>query len=433
MLLYWTIFLFITFCAFKDWRHTVILWAPLSLLTNDCVCLKFTHPVVSLSLAVDVMLFFIYVLKFGLKKRHKENYPLKKAFLLTIISYILSSVFGITSISETLTGSIRFFFQGFIILYLFQVAIIKESDLKLFFKVAGVVAIMISGLGLYEMLTFDNPILDFECAQIDRDFLLENNFYYWPGEEGYLRFGLRRNFSFFNIHIFFGCACAILYYLFLSTLVSKERFIKYNWNIIIILALILGIFLSNSKTPIVGLLFFSAAFITIRTLKNPRFILFSAIAIIFVVYFSSDYINNLLALFDPRVAEEGGGSNTAMRAVQFGIGLELFKQNPLIGLGIGATGKLYNVGNVSEILGSESSMLQILPTRGLLGFAAYLLLNWEYYKCMRKGIGKYRATMFVFGVMAMEFATGQLNMFMIGSIPILFYKKHLIDLKSNNN
>lgn len=63
MILYWIIFLIISFFAIKDWKRTCIIWMPLHLLFNESVCLKYTSPAISFVFAVDFLLFFFILCK----------------------------------------------------------------------------------------------------------------------------------------------------------------------------------------------------------------------------------------------------------------------------------------------------------------------------------------------------------------------------------
>ena len=70
-------------------------------------------------------------------------------------------IFSIVSIEEVLTGTIKYFIQNFIILYLFQKALTGFDEIKLFIKATFVVAVLIISLGLFEAIVGDNPILDY--------------------------------------------------------------------------------------------------------------------------------------------------------------------------------------------------------------------------------------------------------------------------------
>ena len=71
MILYWALFALICFFAIKDWRKSVIIWFPLRLLFNECVCLKYSSPAISLTLAVDILFILLYC--FNKDKRIQNN------------------------------------------------------------------------------------------------------------------------------------------------------------------------------------------------------------------------------------------------------------------------------------------------------------------------------------------------------------------------
>ena len=85
-------------------------------------------------------------------------------------------------------------------------------------------------------------------------------------------------------------------------------------------------------------------------------------------------MDNFYSLVDSKIAEEGGGSTVHGREIQFRAALNMFELNPLFGNGPGSIAVLKNIGNNNEILGAESSWMQILPERGLFGAIVYIYM-----------------------------------------------------------
>lgn len=117
----------------------------------------------------------------------------------------------------------------------------------------------------------------------------------------------------------------------------------------------------------------------------------------------------------------GGGSNVAMRTRQFEVGLSLFERSPLVGNGIGSIAVFMKGGNNADLLGAESSWLKILPERGLVGVIVYLYLYFTMYRKLLPYMSKRPLICFLGGILAMETATGFLNMVIYGSIVIVLY------------
>ena len=436
MLLYWCIFLFVTFFAIKDWKKAVITWIPIRLLFNPCVCLKYTSPAVSLELAIAA----IFVILYFTRERNKKIYNnrkffFKKAFIAYLISYLLSIIFSIVPFATILTNTLKYFLEGFILLYLFQKALVNEIDIKLLIKTFAFVIILITLLGLYESIFGDNPWLDYVFINAPLD-LIRGKMYYVPpfmNTTGELstRYGMIRGYSFFNIHIAYGCTCVLIYFFFMYILkIQKEYQVKCHY--IYILMLLGGILMCNSKTPYLGLIFFTFCFIRLKDVISPK----TFIGVIFIVgiisvYFPS-YLNNFYGLFDDKLAQDGGGSSVALRTIQFQIGLQMFEQNPLFGNGVGAIEfMMSNNAKYAGLLGSESSWLKILPERGIVGVMAYLILYYTIYNQLKGFISTKSVIFFLVGLMAMETATGFMDLALYGAFIITIYRLYFIKQSVN--
>lgn len=425
MTLYWILFGIVLLFSWWHWRKTVIVWMPLQLLFNECVCLKYTSPAVSFVLAVDFLLLFVYLLQRKKLRFNQRPFFFKEVLIAYLISYVLSMFFSIVSIGEVLTGTIKYFIQNFIILYLFQRAITDFDEIRLFIKATFVVAVLIVLLGLFEAMAGDNPVLDYVYMNAPLD-AIEGKMYYVPpflSNTGELaqRFGMVRAYSFFGIHIAFGCACIMLLFFYAYLYKFKITMVNKSYLGIGIGLFLIGAFLCNSKTPMVGLLFFALGILSFKDISRGYVVFFIvAAAFVLFIYFP-DYLNNVIALFNSDVAKEGGGSNVDMRTRQFEVGLNLFERNPLFGNGIGSIAVFMKSGSNADLLGSESSWLKILPERGIVGVIVYLYLYLTMYRKLLPYMNKRALVCFLAGLLAMETATGFMNMAVYGSIVIVLY------------
>lgn len=200
MFLYWLFFILIFFCATKNWKNTVIVWMPLQLLFNDCICLKYNSPAVSLTLGVNALLLVGYYL-WGNRQKNldRSRFVFKDIFILYLFSFMLSMMFSIVSISVVLTNTMKTFINGFIILMLFYKALHNMKDIMLFFKVSSYVVLLIVGLGLYETIMVDNPVLDYVYVNAPFESIYGKMYYVPPfAGSGDLqrRYGLVRAYSF---------------------------------------------------------------------------------------------------------------------------------------------------------------------------------------------------------------------------------------------
>ena len=173
---------------------------------------------------------------------------------------------------------------------------------------------------------------------------------------------MRRAFSFFGIHIDYGCACVMWYFLILYVL-KRYKLYRNTYFYIFIPLCLSGVILCNSKTPMIGLLLFTLPFFNIKSLLNFKLISVVLLICTSILFYIPEYINNLFALFDTKLAEESGGSNANMRLRQYEVGLKLFMQNPIVGNGIGSGDIYMNSYSNSDLLGSESSWLKYCRRR----------------------------------------------------------------------
>ena len=214
----------------------------------------------------------------------------------------------------------------------------------------------------------------------------------------------------------------------------KEGIFLSNYTYVAISFLcVVGIILSNSKTPMVGLPFFVLAAIPPKSLFSVKGIAITgivALCIVVILSYSSNLFNNFIALFDMKMQEEGGGSTANLRAKQYSIGWELFSISPLFGNGIGSLGYfLSHSTRYSDILGSESSWLKILPQQGVLGVVAYLYLYKELYGSLKKSAGEYTAIFYCIGLILMETATGFMDMMVFAPAVIVIERYHQLRLQ----
>ena len=85
-LLYWGILIVLTVSAWKNWKGTVIVWMPLSMLFNECVCLKYTPPRCNIKVSSGFHAIMLVLSEGNLSDRCKGGIYFKKSFY---------SIFGI--------------------------------------------------------------------------------------------------------------------------------------------------------------------------------------------------------------------------------------------------------------------------------------------------------------------------------------------------
>lgn len=443
MILYLLITIFICAYAFFDWKKVVIIWLPVSMLFNPCVCLKYSPPALTVVLAINFVLLILYYFREKKKKYELCNKPFifKRVFIVYLISYGLSMMFSVVPFTTVFAGTVQYFLNTFIIVYLFHKAIRKPDDIKLFTMTAIIVFIPIILLSIYETVFHDNPWLDYVYFSVpNSDYIIGKMFYKPPflSSSGDLaiRYGMVRCYSFFNIHIDFGCACLIYLFFFLFSIqygISSGKLLSANTLSAISILCIVGIVLSNSKTPMVGFFFLVFAAIPPGKLFNTKGLVIAIMAIILFIIlldYKKELFYNFLALFDTEIQEKGGGSTAHLRMTQYKIGWDLFMKNPLLGNGIGALDFFLNRSSrYVEILGSESSWLKILPQQGLLGVATYIYLYKEIFVLLKKYTRLSTAVFYCLGLILMETATGFMNFSVYAPILVIIERYYQLNTK----
>lgn len=410
MLIAWIIFIAYTIFALYDIKKATIMWIPAHVLTNPQVALKYTSPAVSLSIAITTMLCVVFLIKFFGYKRHRklnnEEFVLKPVFFLMLFSYAVSYMLTIASLMTAFNLTVRYFLEGFVVLYTFQKCLNDKDDMRLFIKTTVVIVLLITGLGIYEFITLDNPVLDYVYFNSPHNAYTAGRLAYFPGFHR-MRYGLPRCYSFFPLHLRFGAAC-VFFLLFIGVMYKKSvDVVKKKYVLLCIFLLIIGVFAANSKQGMVGLVVLTFCFFSPRQIINYRFFLFLAfIGILWWQYPS--IFNNLFSLFDDELAEEGSGSTIAMRQQQYAVAWEMFKMNPIFGNGPGTLGTLKNMEiSFEAIRGAESVFLSLLPERGLIGAFVYIFMYLYLFYVLKDKMSKRVLAFYLLTVFVVEVAGGR--------------------------
>ena len=246
-----------------------------------------------------------------------------------------------------------------------------------------------------------------------------------------IRYGMVRARSFFGLHITFGFFCLMYLYLLMVYSEKKWEFIT-NDKLLksSIILLVMGIVMGNSKTSYIGLMILFFSIYSVGKIFNPTVIVSLIIGCLIIVLFFPDYLNNYIGLFDSDIAEEGGGSTIEGRQNQFKVAQAMFEMNPVFGNGPGSVGLLKDHG-FGDILGAESSWMQILPERGLFGAMMYVF-TYVYLFIKNKPIwGSKKIFFFLLSLFVMETATGILDIAIWGTILIVVRRATILDQQNS--
>lgn len=411
MILAWVVLFLVAICAYIDYKKTVIVWMACRLLFNAQVALRYSAPAMSLDFGMAILLIVMYYIKGENRGMTKSDFYLGPILIATIASYSLSFIFSQYLVGEGLRVFIKIFVLNFAFLFIFQRVLSNSNDVKLFLKAMIIVAILISALGLFEFVFHDNPYLDYVYYNSPQEGTEGRMYYYPPGVNGSLqmRYGMVRAYSTFGIHLAFGRACVlILGFLLAIRNIWWIKIPKWQFSTAIIMCII-GCIVSNSKTPLLGMVVMLMLFLKPSQLlsKKTIIIVVSIILVITILYqIIPSYFNNILSLFDKDLAEEGGGSSIMLRQRQLVIAWEMFQQNPILGNGPGSLTVLRRMSHGEDILGAEGALLSILPERGLLGYLVYLFTFVYFFRTSKGIIPTYKILIFLLSYFLTEIVSG---------------------------
>ena len=397
--------------ALIDFKKTVLVWVPISLLFNPRVCVLYQPPATALTVAVDLSLVMMYVLfmrkKDGSGSRYNnDTYFFAPAIKIMVASYVLSSLFSEIPYSISFNQIIKQLIDYFGIIYILFRCLNTKDDIKTFTKALIISALVFTINGFIEGIFNINALGAFIYLNTPDTEEMTTRSFYSPLGGGQLRFGIVRCYSVFGLHLLFGFACCLA--LFLTLILQKERVrifnsIKIYFPIIALLGT--GIIFCNSKGPMLcGILILLTRY-KFKDLFNIWTITPLIIGFILVNVYLPDYFNNFLSLFDADLAEEGKGSSVALRERQFQVAFSLFARNPLFGSGINATSYFQSHG-FEDIFGAESIWLQLLPDQGLLGVFAYLYMYYVIYKSSVNIVPKHILLFYVLAIFCMDTTNG---------------------------
>ena len=129
-----SVYAIVMISALIDFKKTVLVWVPISLLFNPRVCVLYQPPVSALTVAVDLSL----VMMFFLLKRKKEGsgsrynndtYFFAPAVKIMVASYVLSSLFSEMPYSSSFNKIIKQLIDYFGIIYILFKCLNTKEDI----------------------------------------------------------------------------------------------------------------------------------------------------------------------------------------------------------------------------------------------------------------------------------------------------------------
>jgi len=379
--------LLIIIYSWNNFKNSVIVLCIFELFLNQNINLINVPGIPLLSMSTALNLYFLFYFYFFQRKKfvsRTDRFPLKKAFILIGISYLLSCIFSLAEFTNTLTRGLQNFVTPFLFVWMLWYVIKTSKDFKFFFILLAIAFSFIIIYAFYEKSTGNKPLMTYEQSLNkggDESKIIDWNY---DNDE---RAAGGRIQSVFIHPIGAGLNFGLCFILFLYLFLYYKRFFNINicFTLCLLGSLLLCVFFSNSRGP---LIFLIVAALGLVNLSSSKFYIgtFLGIILFLSLYgYIAPYMDNILSLFDASAQKRVGGSDANMRMLQFAAGYELFQEHPLVGYGIKSLTYISNKQMVNALLGIESIWLRLMVEQGLIGLCSYIFL---FYSMLKSAIGK---------------------------------------------
>lgn len=399
MLIY-LLFLFFVVCLVKDFKKGIIYYAPFKFM--------FSHGIPSHIGTFELDVIFTFVLFcFWLFNRRKDllRFPLKISFvfmMLASFAFALNPFFSIKVLLESLSP--------YLYLVMFFSAIETKGDISTFIKVICVYVLILNVNAVCEM--FGSNIIGNQLLTIMT-----------PGAYWAVDAGTRG--SFFRLHSFvphsigFGVENMVFFSFFFMLYMYRQDLMKKKTSIYYMTICLLGVFLSGSRSPLLGGIIMLLPFLANKKMFNARNISFVVIAALMIVVFAGEYISTMFdSLTTDKDTDLGGASSWDMRLGQLEYSIYFWMKN--FWFGNGHTFDIFQGGRMySEIFGAESVWFPIMMKQGMVGMIAYLSVTVD--SCIRATKIKYKwlCVCLMLGWLVIDTATNLPGLSIL--LPLYFY------------
>lgn len=426
MIVYYFLLILFIYQLTRNFKRTLLLYLPIRIALHQGIILWPANPTVMFDSVACFMIVMTYLLN-----RKQTNVSVKFPFGFPLCLYAFSEFCSsfLASTSGTGLNFLQNIVVGILFLYVIWYYIDSKKDLSFVVKGYSIMFTIAILLSLFEQITHFNPIIRLESlllpANAPRGLIWESS---------QVRFGgLFRAQAFMSISISYGAYCLMffLFYIFLVCHYPIYNYYKKIKNKIFIIGLVIGTFLSGSKSPILSLIIGFIPYLKMKWILNFKVLIVAAsIVVISKPLIDKIYADIYTALTVEHVYEYQGGSSLAMRMMQLEVSLTEFEKAPIIGNGTKylAEAKSYYG---SELLGAESIWFELLIEKGLLGIISFIILL-IYPLFVKRIIHKKGYIALMLGWLAINTMTtipGVGNTFYYTLI-VLMYKAQLL---SNNN
>ncbi len=354
------LFLIFLVIILNDFKKGIIIYAPFKFIFGYGI----SSYIGTFSLdTIFTTILFVYWFFYKKKRKSLENFPLKNSAIICIISAFIYSLNPFFSIVTFLDNILPYLY-----ILMFFAVINTTDDIKLFIKVLCIYAIILNLNALCELL--GNNII----GNIITSSFRGNTF--WANDV-VSRGNFIRLHSFIPHSIGYGVVNMLIFAFFGVLYIYKIRYISFRSIVIILVVSFLGIFLSGSRSPLLGGIIILLPVILNKRIINERNIATLTIAVILISAIAGNYFLTMYtSLSDSSGGDTdlGGASSWDMRIRQLEYSVYFWLQK--FWFGHGHTFDIFQGGtSYTEILGAESVWFPIMMKKGLVGIISYLYIT----------------------------------------------------------
>lgn len=365
------IFIAILIIALIDTHKAIIYFAPVSIMCQPYMCLRYESPAIALLFLSEFTLILLFLVKGGGKRviKNKPEFPFRNAILAIFITYAIGIVVSPLSLGVTIPYVLSNV-VAYIFIAVFFYELKTEKDLTRSLKGLLLVGCILCGYAIIEYLTQSNVFIERLFSELP----IEKGWVYYSNE---IRFGSIRCQSLMAICISWGGLCSLFLAMVLyfnKTQYSQLGSLTFIAVTVILIALN---FFSGTRSSLVFLALVLVGWL-LSYWKKPLIQLFFLLAVIIIVFITGDAIfNEVINSFTEN--SDVSGSSALQRQVQFATAFNVISSSPLWGLGIKGVAAAQDID--FDVLGAESIWLQQLINYGLIGVGVQLFV---YYTAIKE-------------------------------------------------
>lgn len=392
------LFLIFVLIFVRDFKKGVIIYAPFKFMFSYGI------PSYAGKIGLDALFTFLLFCVWLYKYRYElKNFPLKSSFVVAIIGaliYALNPIFAITVLLDKISP--------YIYLLMFYWAIRNVKDVKLFVKTIVVYVLLLNLNALFEWA--GNNVIGNALHNMMDDST------YWA-QDVVSRGIFVRLHSFVPHSIGFGVENMIFFSFFLMMYLYGKHLCKTKTIIFMMIWCLMGIYLSGSRSPLLGGVVILIPLILNKKLFSRKNLVFAIASSLILIVFAGGYLSTMFeSLSSDSTTDMGGASSFDMRLMQLEYSVYYWMQN--FWFGNGHSFDMFQGGR-SSIFGAESVWFPIMMREGLIGIICYAYVYIDAFFKSRKAPYKLICLFLILGWFIIDSATNLPGLNIL--LPLYFY------------